>query len=220
MGVFVVGGEGAHDGEAAESELAEAGLAAASDHDVGLSAADHVGGLADGLGAGGAGGDDGGVVTEQAELHGDVGGGHVGEDARDEERVEPHPAAVDEFARALFEFRVAAAAVAEHDADPAAVEGVEVERGVLDGLARGGDGELGEAGHAAGGLAVHEVLRVEVADFAADRAGEAFDIEEGDGLDAAFAVNGAPPEGVDAVAERRERAHAGDHDAAALVGHR
>ena len=81
-------------------------------------------------------------VAEQAELHGDVGGGHVGQDLGDEERFEAHAAAVDELARAGFELGEAAAAVAQHDRDARAVERIEVERGVFDRLARGGDREL------------------------------------------------------------------------------
>ena len=43
-----------------------------------------------------------------------------------------------------------------------------VEAGVVDGHARGGDGELAEARHAPRLLAVHVVLRVEVAHLAVD----------------------------------------------------
>ena len=61
--LVVVRGERAHDGEAGKTELADARLGAAGDHDVGAAGADEVERVADGLGAGGAGGDDGVVVA-------------------------------------------------------------------------------------------------------------------------------------------------------------
>ena len=78
-GVVVASGrEGPHHREAAQPELAKPGLRTAADHDVGGAAPDHFAGVADGLRAGRAGGHDGVVEAAQAELHGDVGGGHVG----------------------------------------------------------------------------------------------------------------------------------------------
>ena len=53
--VVVAGREGAHDVEAGEAQLADAGLAAAGDHHVGAAEADDVERVAHRLGAGGAG---------------------------------------------------------------------------------------------------------------------------------------------------------------------
>ena len=56
-GIFVGGGEGGQAVEAGHAEGVDHAVRAAADHDIGVAAAEDFGGLADGLGAGGAGGE-------------------------------------------------------------------------------------------------------------------------------------------------------------------
>lgn len=55
----------------------DAGFGAAGEHDVGVAELDEAGGVADGVGAGCAGGGDGVVGAAEAVAEGDVAGGHV-----------------------------------------------------------------------------------------------------------------------------------------------
>ena len=87
-GIVVPGGERLHRGEAADDGLVDAGLDAAGEHDVGVAAPDRLPGLADGMGAGGAGGDGRPVGPERPELDRDLARRHVRDAHRDEERAD------------------------------------------------------------------------------------------------------------------------------------
>ena len=82
--VIVARSQRAHRGEARQSDLADAGLGAACAHHIGGAAANHLHGIADGLGSGGAGGRDGVRVAECAQLDRDVRGRHVRQHLREE----------------------------------------------------------------------------------------------------------------------------------------
>src|SRR4029077_20231664 len=101
------GGEGAHDAEASEPELANAGLAAAGEDDLGAPRTDHHRGLADRLRCGRAGGHDRAVVAAKPELERPLGAGHVAEALRHVERVELHAALLVDGLDSLLDVRVA-----------------------------------------------------------------------------------------------------------------
>src|SRR3972149_4587468 len=90
---------------------------------------------------------------------------------------------------------------------------------VFDGHPGGGDGELAEARHASRLLALHEVLRVEAFDLAADLDVVPAVVAHRGPAKAGAALDAALPEGLDVVAEGREDAHAGyDHAPARRAG--
>src|SRR5205823_5092902 len=128
-------------------------------------------------------------------------GRHVREELGDEERVYLRTATLQNGAHGLVGVREAAAAVPADGADAGAVDAFEVEGGVGDRLLGCGDGELGEAGHAARVLAVHVLSRLEVLDVTANLAGVVLGIDEGQTADAGLAGDGARPHLLDAVTE-------------------
>ena len=150
----VVFGEGREQVEARDAEGVDHAVGAAGEHDVGFAAADDFGGLADGLAAGGAGGEAVEVRAFGAEVRGHVGDGHVRFLFELELRVEPLEAFLNE--RGQVEFAVLeggdhhvaevveillAFAGAEVDAEAIGVDRAE-NAGVVHGLASGADREL------------------------------------------------------------------------------
>ena len=90
---------------------------------------------------------------------------------------------------------------------------VEAEAGVGDGLARGRDGELGEAGHSPRFLVVDVVRGVEAGHFGVDLHRVAAAVELRDRHDAGAPFDAALPEILHRQAQRRYGAHARYHDA-------
>ena len=88
--------EGGEQVEAGDAERVDHAVGAAGEHDVGFAAADDLGRLADGLAAGGAGGEAVEVRAFGAEMRGHVGGRHVRFLLELELRVEPLEAFLDE----------------------------------------------------------------------------------------------------------------------------
>ena len=88
FGVVVAGGKRAHGGESADSHGSDGGLGAPGDHGVGVAPLDGPVGVADGVGAGGAGGRRGlvgpfGAVTDAHVAGGQVHDGRGNEEGRD-----------------------------------------------------------------------------------------------------------------------------------------
>ena len=139
--------EGGEQVEAGDAEGMDHAVGAAGEHDVGVAAADDLGRLADGLAAGGAGGEAVEVRAFGAEVRGDVGDRHVRFLLELELRVEALEAFLDE--RGQVEFAVLeggdhhvaevvevllAFAGAEVDAEAVGVDGAEDAR-IVHGLA-------------------------------------------------------------------------------------
>ena len=82
--LVVVGGKDAHLDEAGENDREQAGVGAADEGGVDVSAADHLHRLADGVATAGAGGDDSVVGTADAGADGDLAGGAVRHQVLDE----------------------------------------------------------------------------------------------------------------------------------------
>src|SRR5690606_26259890 len=98
-GGVVARAHGFHGAEGGVGEGRHAGFGSAGDHNVGVAAFDHVHGLADGVGAGGAGGDDAEVWSARAELDGDHAGADVADEGGDGEGGDFARAAFHEFAQ-------------------------------------------------------------------------------------------------------------------------
>ena len=122
--------------------------------------------------------------------------------------VDAHAAPLEERVGGLLDAGVAASAVPDEHADPVEVLRLQVEGGVVDGLAGGGDHELGEAAHAAGGLAVHEVGGNELGDLAGELAGKPGRVEKRDVIDAGATGEHVVPEFGHARARRGHRSKA------------
>jgi hypothetical protein len=84
---------------------------------------------------------------------------------------------------------------------------------VGDRLARRHQGQVAAAAAAARLLAAQRLSGVEALDLAGDAHGQAGGVEALDDVDAAAAFAGPLPRGVAVVAQRADRAHAGDHHA-------
>ncbi len=95
-GIVVVARERVHGAEGGDADRRDAALGAAGEHRDGVAAPDHLGRLADGVGAGGAGGDGGEVRPARVDLDRDVAGGDVGDELRDEEGADAVRALVEE----------------------------------------------------------------------------------------------------------------------------
>ena len=157
--------ERAHHAEAGESQLADAGLRPACDHHVGCASADDLGGVAYGLGRGGACGNDGAAGAARGEVAAHVGRGHVRQDHREEEGRQAHPAAFEEDAHALVDGGESAVAVAEIDADALNVHVRGGEPRAAHCLACGDDGQLREPRQPPSLALLDIALGVEIGDF-------------------------------------------------------
>ena len=178
---------------------------------------DHLGRLADGVAAGGAGAHGREVGTLRAEAHGHLARRHVGDGHGDEERAEAVGAARGADADLVDERAAAAEAGADQHAGLLGRGALQArgQAGVVHRLARRDQGELRGAVVAADLLAVEHAAGVEVLDLAGHPAGDALGIEGRDAPHAGLAGHQPLPERRHVVAERRDRAHARDDDAAA-----
>ena len=198
--LVVVLGEGREQVEARDAEGVDHAVGAAGEHDVGLAAADDFGRLADGLAAGGAGGEAVEVRAFGAEVRGDVGDRHVRLLFELELRIEPLEAFLNE--RGQVELAVLeggdhhvaevvevllAFAGAEVDAEAVGIDRAE-DAGVIDGLPGGADGEP----RVAAALFPHgrvfaDVGQRPVADLGRDARGEVAGVEQRRVIDARLA---------------------------------
>ena len=198
-------------------------MGAAGEHDVGFAAADDFGGLADGLAAGGAGGEAVEVRAFGAEMRGDVGDRHVRFLFELELRVEALEAFLDE--RGQVELAVLeggdhhvaevveillAFAGAEIDAEAIGVDGAE-DAGVVHGLPGGADRELACGGRAfpRPSASSPSLATVQLRTSARDARGEVAGVEERCEVDAGLAFFEVGPELGHGGAERSYAAHAG-----------
>src|SRR5258708_2024913 len=88
-GIVVASGKRAHGGESADAHGGNGGFGAPSNHYVGIMVLDDAEGIADGVGAGGAGGGRRFIRALGAEAHGDVTGGEVDDGGGNEEKRDP-----------------------------------------------------------------------------------------------------------------------------------
>ena len=105
----------------------------------------------------------------------------------------------------------------EGDADPRRELRCDLEAGRFEGLSGRGDREVHEAVGTTDLLAVHVVLRIEVADLAGDGRLEARRVKTGDRTDPALASQDAVPGLFHRRTEGGDHAETGHHDTAALA---
>ncbi len=209
--VVVAQAERAGGGKAGHADRAHGRLAAAGEHHLGVAVADDARRVADGVGAGGAGGNGGAQRALGAQLERDVRRAHVGDHHRHEQRVHAVRALGEELVDLGVQRLQAADAAADHRPDPVRL-GAGVELGVggrqLGGRDRVPREEV-EPPHLA---LVDEVLGVEVLDLGGDVHLVVAGVEARDRPDARLAGDEPPPERVDVVAQRRDHAETGDDD--------
>src|SRR4029078_4095439 len=100
-----------------------------------------------------------------------------------------------------FHDRNTAATAVNDGADALAVFGIDRVAGILERFGRGRDRKVRKAVHPLGQLGIHEILRIEIAAFAADPYLEIGDIEVLDLRNARFAREHSVPEGLGSDAE-------------------
>ena len=178
-----------------------AASAAAGDHHVGIAMLNDAEGIADRVGAGGAGRGRRFVRALGSEPHRDVAGGEVDDGGGNEEGRD--------LARAAFEKRFVLAldhvesadAGADVNADALGIFGRDLELRHLHGFIRRGDREVDEAAHFLDFFFLDEIQRIEVADFGGDLAGKGGSIERGDAADAALARRQSLPDCAGGIAD-------------------
>jgi hypothetical protein len=210
-GLVVAGGERAHGVEAADAQRGDGGLGAAGDHDVDRAAGDPAGGLAEAVGARGAGAGDAVVRAAEAEAHGDLARAEVGDGRGDEVGRELRRAAGAQGLVVVLDGLEAAHARA-HDGAAAVTHGVISEARVGPGHLRGGEGELGEAVGLADLLRVDPAQGVEALHLRGDARAVRRRVEAGDAIDPAATGAEGGPGGGEVEAEGGDEADARDHD--------
>ena len=198
--------------EAGQREGDDAVLGAAAQHDVLIAVADGAHGFADGVVGRRAGRHRAIVFALEAEAHGDVGRGHVGDELRDGQGRDTARALGQQFFDLDLGDVQAADARAIDDARAQRIERAWGQAGLVDRLLGGCDGKVAVLVHALG-LALLDILgHVEVLDLGGQLNLIVGDVHMGNGADAAFAFFERLPEGGHIVANRRDRAHACDDD--------
>ena len=212
--IVVASAHGFHAVEAAHGDGVDGGFGAAGKHGVGIAHDEGAPCLADGVVGGGTGGTGGDVGAAQAVVEREHPGRHIEDHHRDEERGDPAGAAIEQCLVLFLHRAKSADAGADEGADTVAVGRFKVQSRVVDCLAAGHHGELGEPIGAPNFLGRRKSrCGVEVFDFTGDGAGKALRVERGDWADAASASEQAIPECVNPLAKRGDNANAGDDDA-------
>ena len=117
IGVVIAGGKRAHGGESADAHGSDGGFGASGNHHIGIAALDDAEGIADGMGAGGAGRGRRFIRALGAEAHGNVSGGEVDDGGGNEERRDLARAALEERGMFALDHVESADARADMDAD-------------------------------------------------------------------------------------------------------
>lgn len=202
-GVVVAGGEGFHRGKTAHAQSADCAFRAAGNHYVRVAVFDQSGGIADGVRAGGTGGNHPVARAAVAFEDGNVSGNQVDQRTGDKERVD--------FARAAFDYGFAgdldagqsADAGADVHADAVFVEVFHiVQARIGDCLQCGGNAVVDEYVHPARFFRADVLSDVETAHFAGDTAVDVGCVKAGNRADAAFAGEQGVPSLCDSVADR------------------
>jgi hypothetical protein len=211
-GVVIAGGECAHGGESAYAHGSDGGFGASGNHYVGISALDDAEGIADGVGASGAGCGRRFIRTLGAEAHGNVPGGEVDYSGGNEERGNLARSALEECGMFALDHVESADARADMHADALGIFGRDLKLGHLHRFVGGGDGEVDEAAHFFYFFFLDEIEGIKVADLGGDLAGKGGGVERGDAADAAFAREQGLPYCAGGIAHGADEADAGDDD--------
>ncbi len=209
------GAQRAAGGEAGERQAADRRFGAAGHHHVGIAEGDEACGIADGVGAGGAGRDHRVVRPLEAVGDGDIAAGKIDQAARNEERRDAARALVAEDEGGFSDAVDSADAGA--DEDPRGVllvRGLWMPAGIVEGLLGGAHGEDDELVDLALLLRLHPVIGIEGAgalprDLAGDLGGDVGHVEALDLGGPALALDQPRPGFLDTAAERGQQPHAG-----------
>ena len=205
--------QGPHRVEGGKADARHGGLGAAGNHDLGVTAADHLGCLAERVAGRRARAGHGEVGAFGARLDRDHASQHVRQHHRHDERSDAiGPARVQRDCR-VDDGADAADAAADEYPDVLGFVRSDAQPSIPHGFLGRHQPKLEEAIHAPRLFAVEVVRRVEVLDFAADPDVEVVRLEALNWRDARAAVNDCLPGGCHVQADRRQRAHACDHNA-------
>ena len=196
--------EGLHGGEGR--------LSAAAQHHIAIPVPDVAEGIAHGVGAPSAGGDHAGAHSLKAKANGDLPGGHVGDDHRNDKGG--HGVIAPALSPAVGLGHSLKAADAAGADDPAAgqVLPLPIQAAVVHGLLGGDEGKLGKAVHLLGLPLAQNAVDVQILHLSGQLYPHVRAVIPGDGADAALAVLDRLPALRHAVSNGVHRAHAGDHD--------
>ena len=205
--------------EAREADGRHALLRAAGQGRVDVAVPDVAHGRADGVSAGGTGGDHVEALAAQPVADGQVAGGDVADHRGDEQRAHALRPLLGQREEAALQLVDAADARAEHACDARGVLGLKIEPRLRDGLVGRHDGVLHETFEATGLLFRDPVLsRIEVAHLGRDPHVVVGRVEARHRADAALLAHDGAPQRICAHAGGRHRAHAGDDHAMRAVG--
>ena len=202
--------------ESGQPQGGDRSLGAAGDHDVGVIAGDHPAGLADGVTAGGAGGDDAHIGAAGPVTDGNVPGGDVGDHHGDHHGRDPAGPLFEEEPALAGDGLQTADAARNEDSDPCRIHvpplAVDGEPGLFHGLVRGGDGVVAKGVHPLGVFEVEVIADVEVPDLARDLSAVSARIETGYPAQSATAVDHRVPKGPDIIPGAGDHSAAGHHN--------
>src|ERR1035437_2507853 len=211
-GVVIARGKCAHGGESAYAHGSDGGFGASGNHYVGVMVLDDAKGIADGVGAGGAGGGRRFIRTLGAEAHGNVPGGEVDDGGGNEKRGNLARSAGEEGVMFALDHVESADARADMHAYALGVFGCDLEVGHLHRFVGGGEREVDEAAHLFYFFFLDEIEGIEVADLGCDLAGNRGGVEPGNAVDAVLAREQSLPHRGGGIAQRADQADAGNDD--------
>ena len=206
-------GQCAHRGEAAHGQGGDGGLGAAGEHHLGVAVPDVAEGVAHRIAAAGTGGHGTDAHAVQAQPDGDMTGSQVGDRQGDKEGGDLVKAADNAGLTGGLDGGDAADAAGDGHAAAGSVLLLQVQAAVLNRLYGGGDSKLGEAVHPAGLFLVQSHGGIKVLYLSSQRDLLIAVIVQGDGSNAAHAVFDGLPALSSGVAQRGDRADAGDDNA-------
>src|SRR5208337_4434122 len=217
LGLVVAGGKRAHGGESPDAHGCDGGFGAAGDHHVGVVVLDDAEGIADGMGAGGAGRGRGLIRSLGAVTHGDVPGGQVDDGGGNEERRDFARPAFDQCGVLALNDVESADAGPDMHADMLGVLRGDLQFRHLERFVAGGDSQVDEAPHLLQFFFFDVVQRVEVLDLGGDLAGKVAGVETGNAGHAALAGDERLPHFFGGIAHAADQAEPRDYDPASQL---
>ena len=212
-GVVIAGGQGARGGETGDAQGRNGGFRAACHHHVGIAVFDEARRRADGMGAGGAGSDQGDIRPLKTVTNREIAGDHVDDGAGHEEGRNLTHAGIQKFLRAFFDHGQTADAGADANADALHIFGV-FQTGVPHRLNPRCHAVMNKGIHAAGVFGRDVRADIEIMHFPGNAAGESGSVEFAQRADAGLPRQDIAPCRFNGIAHGTDDAKAGnDHSA-------
>ena len=210
--IVIAGAECAEGIETADAEFLDGGFRAAGQHDVRVVAADDVIRLADGMAAGGAGGNDAEIRTFELITDRQLAGSHVADHPRDQKRGKPSGSVGGDGSCSLGDGAEAAGSGGDETARPAGIDAARAEIAgdvrLMHRLVGGNDRELNETFQMASLFFGEIPAEIQVMDLTADPGLVPGSVEQSDRTDPAFARDQILPGLLHAVANTADCAAA------------